>query len=162
MKKVLLIVVLAFFSGSVFAKCTSGDCVNGFGMYISENFEYVGEHKNGKAHGLGAFIFANEDQYVGELKNDKMNGQGTYMFINGEKYQGGFLNGNRHGQGTYTYADGYTDIGIWKNGKLIERNKIIVKSNFYKIIEFLEAQDLIENTENEKNVVSNENQENNI
>ena len=85
--------------------------------------KYVGEHRNGKRNGQGIFTLVNGDVYVGQFQNDYMQGQGTLTYALGAKYVGGFLEDKRHGQGTFTFPDGKVDKGIWKKGKLIERQK---------------------------------------
>ena len=85
--------------------------------------KYVGEHHNGKRNGQGIFTLVNGDVYVGQFQNDYMQGQGTLTYALGAKYVGGFLEDKRHGQGTFTFPDGKVDKGIWKKGKLIERQK---------------------------------------
>jgi hypothetical protein len=63
MKKFLLLVGLVFFSGSAFAaRCVSGDCINGYGVYeFDSGNKYKGESKGGLEHGQGTFTFANGD-----------------------------------------------------------------------------------------------------
>ena len=83
---------------------------NCFGTVISDDGDkYVGEFKDDKAHGEGAFIYANNDEldkYVGGFKSNKLHGQGTIFFIDGSKYVGEFRDNKGHGQGTYYYSDG--------------------------------------------------------
>ena len=59
--------------------------------------KYVGEFKDGKKHGQGAYTFANGNKYVGEYKDDKRNGQGTDTFADGAKYVGEKKDGLFHG-----------------------------------------------------------------
>ena len=72
MKHILLSLVLVLtFSFSAFAaECVSGDCVNGYGTYISTIGEFAG------------------DKYVGEFKDGRRHGQGTYTFANGTTERG--------------------------------------------------------------------------
>ncbi len=99
---------------------------------------YVGEFKDGLAHGLGAYTFQNGDKYVGEFKADflyglgtyfsatdtyvgewrggKFHGQGTDIFATGDKYVGEFKDHRKNGRGTYTLADGSKYVGEWKDG----------------------------------------------
>ena len=50
--------------------------------YASGN-KYVGEFKDGKRHGKGAYTFTNGNKYVGEFKDDYFSGQGTFTLANG-------------------------------------------------------------------------------
>ena len=77
------------------------------GTWIDANGDkYVGEYKDGKAHGQGTYTWTTGSKYVGEFRDDKFNGQGTYTFGNGNKYVGEFRDDRPNGQGTLTYADG--------------------------------------------------------
>ena len=49
----------------------------------------------------GSYVFDNNDRYVGEWKNDKP-----------------------HGQGTFTYSNGKIEEGTWKDGILVNAQKI--------------------------------------
>ncbi len=42
-------------------------------------------------------------KYVGELKDGKAHGQGTYTWPDGRKYVGEFKDGNAHGYGTHNF-----------------------------------------------------------
>ena len=124
MKKLLLSLVLVFaFSSSVFAGCISGDCSNGYGTYIFSEEEwkgdkYVGEWKNDKMHGHGAYTYANGNKYVGEFNSNKRNGVGTATYISGNKYVGEYKNDDRNGNGTFTWTDGSRYVGEWKNNDM--------------------------------------------
>jgi len=78
---------------------------------------YVGEWKDGKAHGQGTCTYADGDKYVGEYRDDNFHGQGTYTHANGEKYVGEYKDGKKHGQGTNTWPDGGKYVGEWKDGE---------------------------------------------
>ncbi len=49
---------------------------------------YVGEVKNGKAHGLGVFTFSDGTKYEGKFKRNLFHGEGIYKDINGKSYKG--------------------------------------------------------------------------
>jgi S1-C subfamily serine protease len=93
MKKILILLLL-FFSSSVFAGCISGDCANGYGTYVWDT----------------------GDKYVGEWKNNRSHGQGTLYHSNGDVYSGQFNKSDAVGRGTLTYADGRVEKGT-ANGK---------------------------------------------
>ena len=74
---------------------------NCHGAYNFDNGRYVGEWKDNKHHGQGAYTWANGEKYVGEWRQDKPHGQGTYTWADGNKYIGAYKNGDKNGQGTY-------------------------------------------------------------
>ena len=101
MKKLFLYVFLVLMFCNVgVADCIKGDCVSGQGTYtFAYGDKYVGEHKDGKFHGLGTITAEDGKKYVGEHKD-----------------------GKKHGQGTLTWADGTVYKGIWKKDELVEPN----------------------------------------
>jgi antitoxin component YwqK of YwqJK toxin-antitoxin module len=76
---------------------------------------YVGEVKNGKAHGQGIAILNTGSRYVGEWKNNMRHGQGAFFWPDGEFYQGSYKDDIRHGQGTYFWPSGEKFSGQWAN-----------------------------------------------
>ena len=111
--------------------------------YLTFNFpdgrKYVGQSKNGKAHGQGTFSWANGnecsgewkndfihrgtcfidgDKYTGEFKNNEAIGKGKYVSKNGSIYEGDFEKDKFHGKGVFTYPDGKKYIGEFKEGVL--------------------------------------------
>ena len=79
--------------------------------------KYVGEVKNGKAHGQGTYTYPDGRKYVGEWKDNKYHGQGTFTFPDGSKYVGEWKDSKYHGQGTFTFAHGDKYVGEYKDGK---------------------------------------------
>ncbi len=103
---------------SVKTGCVSGNCVNGFGTYVSESGDkYIGTYKNSAYSGRGTYTFANGETYEGEFQSGTYNGQGTYKFNSGTKYVGEFKNGEYNGIGTVFYSDGTTKSGLWENNE---------------------------------------------
>jgi len=107
-------------------KCNSGNCENGYGIYIfSEGSRYVGEYKYGKKNGLGTYTWANGSKYVGEWKDGKWHGEAIYQGeVDGFDFAFSFVgvcsSGNFwFGHGTYLLSDGTIVRGIWKEGKFI-------------------------------------------
>ena len=84
---------------------------------FADGDKYVGEFKDGKYNGQGAYTFASGSKYVGEFKDDKQNGQGAYTFASGSKYVGEWKDDKRNGQGTSTWASGSKYVGEFKDGK---------------------------------------------
>jgi len=73
---------------------------------FNEDYDYVGEVKDGKPHGRGVATFKSGLKYVGDYKNGFREGQGTVTFKDGSKYAGGFKADKKHGNGTYNWSDG--------------------------------------------------------
>ena len=153
MKKLLLLLLCVPLIG--FGQCISGDCENGYGTYIWDSGnKYVGEWKDGLAHGLatmtyasgskyigewkdgffygeGTYIYASGDKYVGEWKVDKKDGEGTLTWANGNKYVGEWKDGKKDGQGTMTYASGNKYVGEWKDGFFYGEGTYYASGNKY-------------------------------
>jgi hypothetical protein len=142
MKKILFIIFIGLlFGGNVYAKCISGDCINGQGTktdadgnkYVGEfkdgkrngqgtfdsqyGEKYVGEWKDGDEHGQGISTWKDGTEYVGEFKNSFWNGQGTLTLPDKSKHVGEFKDLSKNGQGTTTYPDGTKLVGVWKKNK---------------------------------------------
>ena len=90
------------------------DMTNNKTISFSDGDQYVGEHKDGEAHGQGTTTYP---EYVGEVKDGKPHGHGTFTFTNGDKYVGEHKDGKRHGPGTMTFLDGKVLEGLWENGE---------------------------------------------
>lgn len=75
--------------------CQSGDCANGFGLYIYENSTmFMGEFQDGKANGSGLCYFSDGDIYSGDWKNHAFHGKGTLLSTkNSSQYDGFWSDG---------------------------------------------------------------------
>lgn len=127
-------------------ECITGNCENGFGVYIWANGErYEGYWENSLRNGQGENYFANGDKFSGEFKDDLIHGYGTYTFKEGdtytglfnenikegygtylfkktgEKYEGYWKNDTYNGEGTFFKADGTIQSGIWYNGEYVRK-----------------------------------------
>ncbi len=101
------------------AACIEGNCLNKKGTFIfSDGSKYVGQWKNGQAHGQGTSTWPDGEKYVGEYRNGLRHGQGTWSDAKGNKYVGRYWNGLRDGQGTWSDAAGNKYVGKYRNGKL--------------------------------------------
>jgi len=98
---------------------------HGFGVALLDTgSRYEGEWKNNQRHGEGTFYWPDGEYYVGNYKNDKRSGLGTYYWPNGEKYTGEWKDDKRSGSGNFYDAEG--DVvagGEWNDDKLVEVKK---------------------------------------
>jgi hypothetical protein len=76
---------------------------------------YIGETKDGKAHGHGIGLWVNGTAYTGQWERGKKHGQGLYEYPEGEKFEGGFVNDKRQGFGIYTWKNGDRYAGFWQD-----------------------------------------------
>jgi hypothetical protein len=108
--------------------------------------KYVGEWKDDKYNGQGAYTYADGDKYFGEYRNGDRNGLGTFTYSDGEKYVGEWKDDKYNGQGTYTFADGTKEVGEFKDDKLngyavrYSSDGSILKEGIWKDDEFQYAQ----------------------
>ncbi|WP_421811982.1 MORN repeat-containing protein [Flagellimonas sp.] len=98
---------------------------HGFGVALLDTgSRYEGEWKNNQRHGDGTFYWSDGEYYVGNYKNDKRSGLGTYYWPNGEKYTGEWKDDKRSGSGNFYDAEGEVVAGgEWNDDKLVEVNE---------------------------------------
>jgi len=151
MRKLSLVFILmglvAFsFAQSASNGCISGNCDDGYGVYIwkDSGSKYAGYWKNGmkhgrgtltwgqntkwagdkyigdfyenERHGQGKYIYASGTVYEGDMVHDKFEGKGKFTWTSGAHYEGEVLDDYRHGQGVYTWASGTSFTGWSKRG----------------------------------------------
>jgi hypothetical protein len=111
---------------------------HGRGIFVYANDDrYEGQVSNGQPSGRGIFLFANNTRYEGTIINGEPNGTGTFTFENGNRYQGRVLNGQPHGKGTFTFANGQRYTGgfylgqVKGKGILIHKNGLRCEGAFY-------------------------------
>ena len=62
-------------------------------------------------------------KYIGEFREGKYHGQGAYTFASGTIHVGEFRNNLRHGQGSFFSSDRRLLLnGVWRNGDFIHAN----------------------------------------
>jgi len=99
------------------AGCVSGNCSNGYGVWIFDSGEmYEGYFNEGLRSGAGIYLHADGMKYNGSFANDKRNGYGTFYWTDGSYHAGNWKDGNQNGQGSYTKTDGTLQVGKWDNG----------------------------------------------
>jgi hypothetical protein len=77
---------------------------------------YIGECKNGLAHGKGAA--QGTDFYEGQFVKGLPSGEGIYKWSNGSYYEGQWKDGLREGKGKMVLKDSVI-VGYWKNDKYV-------------------------------------------
>ncbi len=114
------------------AGCLSGDCENGYGIYLYEDgVKYIGVFKSGAPSTQGTVYYTDGSKYVGKWSSQKRNGEGTFFttdglikegawqndnFIGATKSAKGCVEGNcQNGDGIYVYRDNTRYEGAFVN-----------------------------------------------
>jgi hypothetical protein len=109
----------------------SGGCQNGLaqGFGTLQWFKngkktelYVGELRNGKQNGRGAYTWTSGNRYDGEWRDGEAHGRGVLTWPNGRRFEGEWRNDKPNGQGKFKAADSTTYTGTWTNGCLKQGN----------------------------------------
>ncbi|TVQ25527.1 MAG: hypothetical protein EA382_06810 [Spirochaetaceae bacterium] len=96
--------------------CISGDCTNGYGVFILENgSRYEGEFLEGIRTGQGKLIWADGREYTGEFMDNQPHGSGVLIQPDGSRYEGDFREGKLSGNGTLWFSDGRIYVGEFEN-----------------------------------------------
>lgn len=85
-------------------------------IYPNGDF-YIGDRKDGLAHGRGVMCYSNDSTYYGGWVNGKWNGNGTLRLQDGGFLSGHFMNGELDGQGESHLKSCFWK-GTWRQGKL--------------------------------------------
>ena len=117
MKIILILLFFISFTTISHCQCTSGNCENGYGIFIFQSGAiFKGTFKNGKLKN-GEYFFTNGDVYIGSYENGKRNDEnGKYYYSNGKYYEGKYTNGKKV-KGKMLYPNGAWYSGEFKNGK---------------------------------------------
>jgi hypothetical protein len=101
------------------AKCTSGNCDNGFGVQEKNDFIIESFFTNGQANGYGYLRYKTAgDYYYGTFKDGLREGFGMYTWKStGVYYIGQWKAGNMHGYGYLKKDKDITQAGYYENGK---------------------------------------------
>jgi hypothetical protein len=102
--------------------CAYGDCNNGNGLFIAENYIYFGMYQSGVRHGYGEMRWTGEhwgNAYVGYSESNSREGIGAYYWPNGNVYIGEWKGGKRHGIGSFFKKDGDTQAGKFEDNNFI-------------------------------------------
>lgn len=130
----------------------------GYGSYVADDSEYVGQFKNYMRHGIGVQYYSNgKAEVCGNFKNDELYGrcsfynfypgiafmEGIYKrdhfvgkvyveYENGNTYVGKLKNYLPVGKGVIVYADDSYIVGSFKNGKLHGKAIKFANNKMYK------------------------------
>lgn len=77
--------------GSFKGMCLWGDYYYGE-RKLANGKTYIGPYKDGKANGVGKYIFEDGSQYIGEFRDDQLEGYGIFIDKNGVRSMGKFSN----------------------------------------------------------------------
>lgn len=94
-----------------------------FGEYLTfksrkgNQLHYIGQVKNGMAHGYGIALLDSGSRYEGNWRENERHGDGTFFWPDGEYYSGEYENDRRNGFGTYFWPNGEKYAGQWKDDK---------------------------------------------
>jgi hypothetical protein len=95
----------------------------GYGVWHTGS-AYEGEWERNRRHGRGVFRWKDGETYEGEYLHDKRSGRGTYVFKSGERWEGEWLDDMRHGEGILYDARGRVRVnGRWEKDKLVDTFK---------------------------------------
>jgi len=87
------------------------------GNELQEGDQYIGEIKDGVAHGVGVFSWSG-NIYIGEFKNCYCDGFGRTIYASGSSYTGQYKKDKKHGYGKTDYPeDGIGYEGYYKDGE---------------------------------------------
>ncbi len=102
--------------------CIYGDCENGIGVLLGQNYIYYGSFQSGLRQGYGEMRWIGVswgNTYIGNSDANTRTGIGAYFWPNGNKYYGEWQNGNRNGLGTFFNANGDIQAGKFENNNFI-------------------------------------------
>ena len=106
-------------------KCGKGKEIN-----LIKNIEYNGEFKDDKKEGFGKEKSSDGSIYIGEFKENKKHGEGT-LILNGIKtwsYKGEFKNDKISGKGIFRWNKEKKYIGEWDNNEISGYGLLINKN----------------------------------
>lgn len=108
-------VVIISESGDKYVGKVKNKLKNGKGeIHYSTGSKYYGEWKNDKMEGFGVFV-CEEYTYHGSWINGEKEGSGILIYGDGTIFEGIFKKGEKNGEGKLMMANGDSISGIWNN-----------------------------------------------
>jgi len=118
MKHLLILAIVALsFQINAQPKCVTGDCINGVGKLVTEEYTYEGTFENGE-FAKGKLMFKNGDIMDGLFSEQKFI-SGKHSFKSGLSLDGKFVNGKLEGKGKQINSDGDILEGEFHEGVII-------------------------------------------
>lgn len=102
--------------------CIYGNCQDGVGVILGQNYIYFGGFQSGLRHGYGEMRWTGDswgNAYIGNSEANTRTGIGAYFWPNGNKYYGEWQNGSRNGLGTFFNSNGDIQAGKFENNNFI-------------------------------------------
>lgn len=102
--------------------CIYGNCQDGVGVILGQNYVYYGGFQSGLRQGYGEMRWIGEswgNTYIGNSEANTRIGVGAYFWPNGNKFFGEWQNGNRNGLGTFFNTNGDIQAGKFENNNFI-------------------------------------------
>ena len=97
-----------------FGQCSTGNCENGVGTFVTSEGIYTGEFKDGLPNGVGVSEYSLGNKYIGEWENGERNGLGLFFSITGSAWIGKFK----------------SDMPMYSTGRVLNSDEIEkIKSN---------------------------------
>jgi hypothetical protein len=89
---------------------------------IGQDFEYIGEFKEGECSGFGKLIEKDVEIYEGSFKNNMKHGNGRQEDLtSGLQYEGSWKENKKHGPGKVINSDKNQIIhGVWHMNQIVE------------------------------------------
>ncbi|MCQ2224473.1 MAG: hypothetical protein MJZ14_01950 [Paludibacteraceae bacterium] len=104
----------------------------GYGEFrFPDGRKYEGEWSNGTLHGNGVMTWPNGNRYEGLFANGKREGYGVMTWGSGNEYKGYWANDMWHGKGVKVSSDGVRKEGEFRNGVLVESEKVFRPGNHF-------------------------------
>lgn len=134
MKKLILLTLsllltLGFAANAQTQGCISGNCQDGYGMYLTENGDrYTGFFENGDFNGAGTVLFDGGDRYTGNFLDGQFSGCGSYFWNNGSSFIGQWEQGLRQGFGTQYESDGSSQYNLYNDDAIVSEDSL----DYYK------------------------------
>ncbi len=117
--------------------CLTGDCKDGIGTEVYEGTTYIGQFKNGRAHGEGTSIKRDGTTFKGHWEKGLKKGEGTETNPDGISLTGNWDILYIHGQGIETLPNGYfmkakyTHLNNSKNQKYYSKDNVEISWKDY-------------------------------
>jgi hypothetical protein len=87
-------------------------------LYTAKGDTLIGDFRNGQINGKGLYLSSNYT-YEGDLKQGLFSGYGIQKYRNGSNFTGEWVNGRKEGIFSETTSEGITKKSIWSDDKIL-------------------------------------------